>query len=121
MHHNLGSMRQSSIPSEWAHAVRRYFLHSWPKLCWLAFDGPACFGVVVCKADDHRGSLRGYIAMLVVQNSYRGLGVGEQQPESALGAYLHACLQGCLSGSIHPFPVPRSGGQAGWLLGAVCI
>lgn len=56
----------------------RYFLHNWPKLCWLAFDGDHCFGVVVCKADDHRGSLRGYIAMLVVKDDYRGLGIGEQ-------------------------------------------
>lgn len=55
----------------------RYFLHNWPKLCWLAFDEAHCFGVVVCKADDHRGSQRGYIAMLVVENEYRGLGVGE--------------------------------------------
>jgi ribosomal protein S18 acetylase RimI-like enzyme len=54
----------------------RYFLHNWPKLCWLAFDGSHCFGVVVCKADDHNGSLRGYIAMLVVRDAYRGLGVG---------------------------------------------
>ncbi len=55
----------------------RYFLHNWPKLCWLAFDGAHCFGVVVCKADDHRGAQRGYIAMLVVEHEYRGLGVGE--------------------------------------------
>ena len=55
----------------------RYFLHNWPKLCWLAFDGAHCFGVVVCKADDHRGAQRGYIAMLVVEDDYRGLGVGE--------------------------------------------
>ncbi|EIE18975.1 putative acyltransfersase, partial [Coccomyxa subellipsoidea C-169] len=54
----------------------RYFLHNWPKLCWLAFDGAHCFGVVVCKADDHRGAQRGYIAMLVVEHEYRGLGVG---------------------------------------------
>lgn len=55
----------------------RYFLHNWPKLCWLAFDGAACFGVVVCKVDDHRGVLRGYIAMLVVKHEYRKHGVGE--------------------------------------------
>ena len=57
----------------------RYFLHSWPRLCWLAFDGSQCFGVVVCKADDHKGILRGYIAMLVVKTAYRGLGVGKRK------------------------------------------
>ena len=56
----------------------RYFLHSWPRLCWLAFHGRQCFGVVVCKQDDHKGMLRGYIAMLVVKPAYRGLGVGEE-------------------------------------------
>ena len=64
-------LRQVSTP-------RRYFLHSWPRLCWLAFDGSRCFGVVVCKQDDHKGMLRGYIAMLVVKPAYRGLGVGER-------------------------------------------
>ena len=58
----------------------RYFLHNWPKLCWLAFDGPHCFGTVVCKQDKHRELLRGYIAMLVVEHEYRGLGVGAQLP-----------------------------------------
>ena len=60
----------------------RYFLHSWPRLCWLAFHGDRCFGVVVCKADNHKGTatLRGYIAMLVVMTAYRGLGVGEGSP-----------------------------------------
>lgn len=84
----------------------RYFLHNWPKLCWLAFDGAHCFGVVVCKADDHRGAQRGYIAMLVVEDDYRGLGVGEAfyspcssatavhagQQVSASAASLHACM-----------------------------
>ena len=74
---------------ERAHAARRYFLHSWPKLCWLAFDGQRCFGVVVCKADDHRGSLRGYIAMLVVQDAYRGLGVGEAASEPRMHRLHH--------------------------------
>ena len=54
----------------------RYFLHSWPKLCFMAFDGAHCFGTVVCKMDMHGDLLRGYIAMLVVEHAYRGLGVG---------------------------------------------
>lgn len=55
----------------------RYFLRTWPDLCWLAYDDEHCFGTVVCKKDDHRGSMRGYLAMLVVEKPYRALGVGE--------------------------------------------
>jgi peptide alpha-N-acetyltransferase len=56
----------------------RYFLQQWPNLCYLAFDGSKAIGVIVCKMDDHRGNLRGYIAMLVVDNTYRGKGLGKQ-------------------------------------------
>ena len=55
----------------------RFFLQNWPDLCWLAFDNDLCFGTVVCKQDKHGEMLRGYIAMLVVMNDYRGLGVGK--------------------------------------------
>lgn len=54
----------------------RYFLHQWPNLCYLAFNGSKPVGVIVCKMDDHKGHLRGYIAMLVVDNTYRGKGLG---------------------------------------------
>ena len=47
----------------------RYFLHQWPHLCYLAFDGSQAIGVIVAKMDDHRGHLRGYIAMLVVDST----------------------------------------------------
>lgn len=45
----------------------RYFLHTWPQLCFLAFYEDEPFGTVVCKADVRRSHLRGYIAMLVVE------------------------------------------------------
>jgi hypothetical protein len=55
----------------------RYFLHSWPHLCFLVFKGEQCFGTVVAKMDVHRGkALRGYIAMLTVDKAFRYLGVG---------------------------------------------
>ena len=44
----------------------RYFIASWPGLCWMAYSGGKCVGAIVCKLDDHRGVFRGYIAMLVV-------------------------------------------------------
>lgn len=69
----------------------RYFLHSWPRLCWLAFHGQQCFGVVVCKQDDHKGMLRGYIAMLVVKPAYRGLGVGKRGPLHRLPECITPC------------------------------
>ena len=44
----------------------------------LAYDGEHCLGTVVCKMDRHKGTgmLRGYLAMLVVEQAYRALGVG---------------------------------------------
>ncbi|KAK9832039.1 hypothetical protein WJX81_000834 [Elliptochloris bilobata] len=62
----------------------RYFLHSWPTLCYMAFDGAHCFGTVVCKMDMHNDLLRGYIAMLVVEHAYRGLGVGTELVRRAI-------------------------------------
>lgn len=57
----------------------RYFLHNWPQLAFLAYDGDHCFGTVVCKMDVHREQmLRGYLAMLVVEKPYRSLGTGMQ-------------------------------------------
>ena len=64
------------ITDQYSHCYCRYFLHSWPKLCFMASDGAHCFGTVVCKMDVHGDLLRGYIAMLVVEHAYRGLGVG---------------------------------------------
>lgn len=58
----------------------RYFLHTWPHLCFMAYDEATaqCVGCVVGKLDLHRGRrLRGYIAMLTVQPPYRHLGIGE--------------------------------------------
>lgn len=56
----------------------RFFLHNWPKLCFLSFDGEHCFGTVVCKLETRSENLqRGYIAMLVVEEKYRKLGVGQ--------------------------------------------
>lgn len=70
----------------------RYFLHQWPNLCYLAFDGAKAVGVIVCKMDDHRGHLRGYIAMLVVDNTYRGRGLGRLAVAVAPATNADACL-----------------------------
>ncbi|KAI8472578.1 MAG: acyl-CoA N-acyltransferase [Monoraphidium minutum] len=69
----------------------RYFLASWPELCFLAHhdgSGEPC-GVVVCKMDVHRGKrLRGYLAMLVVDNRFRGAGIGSRLAKMSIGAMI---------------------------------
>lgn len=66
----------SSLSEPYSVFTYRYFLQQWPNLCVLACDGGRAVGVIVCKMDDHRGHLRGYIAMLVVDNACRGRGLG---------------------------------------------
>ena len=54
----------------------RYFIWAWPNLTYLAYLGGKCVGCVVGKAERQSGFLRGYIAMLVVEKSSRGRGIG---------------------------------------------
>lgn len=63
----------------------RYFIHNWPKLCFLAMDGDNCIGAIVCKLDIHRQmTKRGYIAMLAVDAAYRKLKVGTTLVQKAI-------------------------------------
>lgn len=63
----------------------RYFIHNWPKLCFLAMDGGNCVGAIVCKLDIHRQmTKRGYIAMLAVDAAYRKLKVGTTLVQKAI-------------------------------------
>ncbi|KAK9846812.1 hypothetical protein WJX84_008589 [Apatococcus fuscideae] len=62
----------------------RYFLQTWPQLCFLAFDGSSCFATIVCKLDQHGNFMRGYIAMLVVERPYRKLGIGSELVKRAV-------------------------------------
>jgi len=86
----------------------RYFINNWRHLCFLvrrdaqapergpdegfqAFVDERCVGAVVCKLDAHRGTRRGYLAMLVVEKEYRKLRIGapleaaQATPASPLG------------------------------------
>ncbi|KAI9801665.1 MAG: N-alpha-acetyltransferase mak3 [Piccolia ochrophora] len=58
--------------------VYRYFLYQWGHLCFMTLDDhDNLVGVVVSKLEPHRGGpLRGYIAMLAVNEGYRGQGIG---------------------------------------------
>lgn len=63
----------------------RYFIHNWPKLCFLAMAGDYCVGAIVCKLDIHRQVVkRGYIAMLAVDQDYRKLKVGTTLVQKAI-------------------------------------
>nr|XP_027102078.1 N-alpha-acetyltransferase MAK3 isoform X1 [Coffea arabica]XP_027102079.1 N-alpha-acetyltransferase MAK3 isoform X1 [Coffea arabica] len=57
---------------------RYYFVYLWPQLSFLAFHDGKCVGTVVCKMGEHRNTLRGYIAMLVVLKPYRGRGIATE-------------------------------------------
>ncbi|XP_062612596.1 N-alpha-acetyltransferase 30-like [Saccostrea cucullata] len=57
----------------------RYFIHNWPKLCFLAMDKEKCVGAIVCKLDMHKKMVRrGYIAMLAVDADYRRKKIGSR-------------------------------------------
>ncbi|PVI07480.1 acyl-CoA N-acyltransferase [Periconia macrospinosa] len=76
----LPSIRQlisKDLSEPYSIYVYRYFLYQWGDLCYMALDSQnKLIGVVVCKLEPHRsGTFRGYIAMLAVQESYRGQGI----------------------------------------------
>jgi len=65
----------------------RYFIHNWPKLCYLAFDAEKCVGAIVCKLDTHKKMIRrGYIAMLAIDKDYRRRGIGSHLVMKAIRA-----------------------------------
>lgn len=69
----------------------RYFIHNWPKLCYLAFDAEKkCVGAIVCKLDTHKKMMRrGYIAMLAIDQNYRRRGIGSHLVMKAIRAMLN--------------------------------
>lgn len=70
----------------------RYFIHNWPKLCFLAMDGDNCIGAIVCKLDLHRQiTKRGYIAMLAVDAAYRKLKVGTTLVQKSIEVRERVC------------------------------
>eukprot|EP00927_Polykrikos_kofoidii_P043437 TRINITY_DN37513_c0_g1_i1.p1 TRINITY_DN37513_c0_g1~~TRINITY_DN37513_c0_g1_i1.p1 ORF type:complete len:279 (+),score=54.82 TRINITY_DN37513_c0_g1_i1:31-837(+) len=58
----------------------RYFINNWPELCFLAEMEGKTVGAIVCKLDVHRSrhTYRGYIAMLAVEKTLRGRGLGSK-------------------------------------------
>ncbi|KAI8726056.1 N-alpha-acetyltransferase 30 [Biomphalaria glabrata] len=67
----------------------RYFIHNWPKLCFLAMANNVCVGAIVCKLDLHKKMVRrGYIAMLAVDSEYRRRQIGSSLVTKAIEAMI---------------------------------
>nr|CAG4638487.1 EOG090X07BN [Cyclestheria hislopi] len=68
---------QKDLSEPYSIYTYRYFIHNWPKLCFLAMYGNKCVGAIVCKLDMHKKVVRrGYIAMLAVDENYRQKKIG---------------------------------------------
>ncbi|KAL1131880.1 hypothetical protein AAG570_011491 [Ranatra chinensis] len=68
---------QKDLSEPYSIYTYRYFIHNWPKLCFLAMDEETCVGAIVCKLDIHRKVIkRGYIAMLAVDEKHRKRKIG---------------------------------------------
>lgn len=76
---------QKDLSEPYSIYTYRYFIHNWPKLCFLAMSEGQCVGAIVCKLDLHRKVVRrGYIAMLAVDQNYRKLRIGSTLVQMAI-------------------------------------
>lgn len=76
---------QKDLSEPYSIYTYRYFIHNWPKLCYLALHENKCIGCIVCKLDIHRQmTKRGYIAMLAVDKDYRKLKIGTTLVQKAI-------------------------------------
>lgn len=76
---------QKDLSEPYSIYTYRYFIHNWPKLCYLAIYENKCIGCIVCKLDIHRQMIkRGYIAMLAVDKDYRKLKIGTTLVQKAI-------------------------------------
>lgn len=71
----------------------RYFIDTWPHLCFVALAGEEHVGAIVCKLSPHgRDTYRGYIAMLAVDEKFRRHKIGTHLVTHAIEAMRS---QGC--------------------------
>lgn len=76
---------QKDLSEPYSIYTYRYFIHNWPKLCFLAKHEGKCIGAIVCKLDMHRNVVkRGYIAMLAVDEKYRNRKIGSRLARKAI-------------------------------------
>ncbi|KAJ3054056.1 N-alpha-acetyltransferase 30 [Rhizophlyctis rosea] len=81
----ITSLIENDLSEPYSIYTYRYFIHNWPHLCYLAWDGSECVGVIVCKLDLHGTKMRGYIAMLAVAKTHRKKGIGSSLVRKAVG------------------------------------
>ncbi|XP_045773991.1 N-alpha-acetyltransferase 30-like [Maniola jurtina] len=80
---------QKDLSEPYSIYTYRYFIHNWPKLCFLASHEGKCIGAIVCKLDMHRNVVkRGYIAMLAVDEKYRKRKIGSKLVQKAIRAMI---------------------------------
>ncbi|KAL4715816.1 hypothetical protein ACJJTC_006395 [Scirpophaga incertulas] len=80
---------QKDLSEPYSIYTYRYFIHNWPKLCFLARHEGTCIGAIVCKLDMHRNVVkRGYIAMLAVDEKYRKRKIGSKLVRKAIQAMI---------------------------------
>lgn len=85
---------QKDLSEPYSIYTYRYFIHKWPKLCFLAMHDDICVGAIVCKLDIHRSVIkRGYIAMLAVDQDYRKLKIGTNLVRKAIEVKQKARIQ----------------------------
>ncbi|KAG6441027.1 hypothetical protein O3G_MSEX001542 [Manduca sexta] len=81
---------QKDLSEPYSIYTYRYFIHNWPKLCFLATYEGKCIGAIVCKLDVHRNVVkRGYIAMLAVDEKYRKRKIGSRLVRKAIQAMIN--------------------------------
>lgn len=81
---------QKDLSEPYSIYTYRYFIHNWPKLCFLARHEGKCIGAIVCKLDIHRNAVkRGYIAMLAVDEKYRKRKIGSRLVRKAIQAMIN--------------------------------
>lgn len=86
---SIMSLIQKDLSEPYSIYTYRYFIHNWPRLCFLALHEERCVGAIVCKLDIHRQNIRrGYIAMLAVDKDYRKLKIGTTLVQKAIQAML---------------------------------
>lgn len=84
---------QKDLSEPYSIYTYRYFIHNWPKLCFLAMHEGKCIGAIVCKLDMHRNVVkRGYIAMLAVDEKYRKRKIGSRLVRKAIQVIYYGLL-----------------------------
>lgn len=103
---------QKDLSEPYSIYTYRYFIHNWPKLCFLARHEGKCIGAIVCKLDLHHSvTKRGYIAMLAVDEKYRKRKIGSRLVQKAIQVmYLSVSMVFSLchlTSILHPFVLSK--------------